>query len=141
MEISAPVSSWIWLIILPLGPMTAPIWSTGILIVMIRGACGDISSGASMASFITSRIVQAGVLGLGERTGEHRGGDAVELGVELERGDEVLGAGDLEVHVAERVLGTEDVGERDVLGLAVDGVGDEAHRDARDRRRAAAHRR
>src|SRR5665213_1957349 len=45
MVISAPVSSWIWLIILPLGPMTAPIWSTGILIVMIRGAYFDISAG------------------------------------------------------------------------------------------------
>ena len=31
----------------------------------------------------------------------------------------VLGAGDLEVHVAERVLGAEDVGQRDVLS-AVD---------------------
>jgi hypothetical protein len=28
---------------------------------------------------------------------------------------ELGGAGDLEVHVAERVLGAEDVGERDVL--------------------------
>src|SRR5690625_7347369 len=37
-EMSAPVSSWIWLIILPLGPMTSPILSTGTLTVMIRGA-------------------------------------------------------------------------------------------------------
>ena len=29
-------------------------------------------------------------------------------------GDELLGAGDLEVHVAVGVLGTEDVGERDI---------------------------
>ena len=56
MLICAPVSSWIWLIILPLGPMTSPILSTGILTVMIRGACSDISSGASIASAITSRI-------------------------------------------------------------------------------------
>ncbi len=53
---SAPVSSWIWLIILPLGPMTSPILSTGILTVMIRGAFGDISSGVSIASIITSRM-------------------------------------------------------------------------------------
>ena len=57
-------------------------------------------------------------------------------------------AGDLEVHVAERVLGAEDVGEGRVLALGVD----EAHRDAGDRRlerhaaveqreRRAAHRR
>ena len=75
-----------------------------------------------------------GVARLLQRSGEHLGGDAVELGVELERGDELAGAGDLEVHVAERVLGTEDVGQRDVLRLAVDLAGDEAHRDARDRR-------
>ena len=43
-------------------------------------------------------------------------------------------AGDLEVHVAERVFGAEDVGQRRVAGLTVDLVGDEAHRDARDRR-------
>ena len=77
---------------------------------------------------------QARVAGLLQRGAEHRGGDAVELGVELQRGDEVLRAGDLEVHVAEGVLGAEDVGEGDVLGLAVDLVGDQAHRDARDRR-------
>ena len=61
--------------------------------------------------------VQAGVAGLLQRGGQDRGGDAVELGVELERGDELLGAGDLEVHVAEGVLGTEDVGEGDVVVL------------------------
>src|SRR5699024_10700211 len=38
MLISAPVSSWIWLIILPLGPMTSPILSTGMFTEMIRGA-------------------------------------------------------------------------------------------------------
>src|SRR6476469_522529 len=62
---------------------------------------------------------QARVAGLGQRGGQDLGGDPVELGVELERGDELLGAGDLEVHVAEGVLGTEDVGQRDVLCLTV----------------------
>jgi hypothetical protein len=38
MVISAPVSSWIWLITFPFGPITSPILSTGIFIVMIRGA-------------------------------------------------------------------------------------------------------
>ncbi len=58
MEMSAPVSSWIWLIILPLGPMTSPILSTGTFTEMTRGAFGDISSGTSMASASTSRIVR-----------------------------------------------------------------------------------
>ena len=72
----------------------------------------------------------------------------VDLRVELQRGDELRRAGDLEVHVAERVFGTEDVGEGRVLALGEH----EAHRDAGDRRldrharvhqrqRRAAHRR
>ena len=56
MVISAPVSSWIWLIILPFGPMTSPILSTGIFTVMMRGANSHISSGTSMASIMTSRM-------------------------------------------------------------------------------------
>jgi hypothetical protein len=56
MVISAPVSSWIWLMTLPLGPITSPILSTGTLTVMIRGAFGLMSSGRSMASAITSRM-------------------------------------------------------------------------------------
>ena len=55
---SAPVSSWIWLIILPFGPMTSPILSTGTFTAMTRGAFGDISSGTSMASAMTSRIAR-----------------------------------------------------------------------------------
>ena len=56
MVMSAPVSSWIWLIMAPLGPMTAPILSTGMRTEMIRGAVGAISSGASMAAFSTDRM-------------------------------------------------------------------------------------
>jgi hypothetical protein len=55
-EISAPVSSWIWLIILPLGPITSPILSTGTFTVITRGAFGDISSGPEIASAITPRM-------------------------------------------------------------------------------------
>ena len=69
---------------------------------------------------------EPGPAGLAQRGAEHGGRDPVQLGVELERGDDVLGAGDLEVHVAERVLGAQDVGERDVLAALVD----QAHRDA-----------
>ena len=122
------MSAWIWLMILPFGPMISPILSTGIFSVMIRGAYGDISPGASMASAITSRIVMPGVARLLQRATEHRRGDAGQLGVELQRGHELAGAGDLEVHVAERVLGAEDVGEGDEVVALVD----KAHRDAGD---------
>ena len=49
--------------------------------------------------------VETGLTGLRQRTGEHVGGNAGDLGVELQGGDEVGGTGDLEVHVAERILG------------------------------------
>ena len=41
---SAPVMAMISLIRLPLGPITSPILSTGIWIVMIRGAFGFTSA-------------------------------------------------------------------------------------------------
>ncbi|CAB5050494.1 unannotated protein [freshwater metagenome] len=44
--------------ILPLGPITSPILSIGIITVMMRGANGDISSGTSIASSMTSRIAR-----------------------------------------------------------------------------------
>jgi hypothetical protein len=133
MEMSAPVSSWIWLMILPLGPMTSPILSIGTLTVMMRGRERAHLVGGVDGLGHDVEDVQARLLGLGERRGEHRGRDPVQLGVELDRRDELPGAGDLEVHVAEGVLRTEDVGQGGVRGLAVDGVGDQAHRDAGDR--------
>ena len=75
----------------------------------------------------------AGLMRLLERGGEHVGRNAVELRVELQCGDEVGGAGDLEIHVAERVFGAQDVGERLVDVFAVHIARDQAHRDARDR--------
>ena len=55
--------------------------------------------------------------------------DARDLDVHLQRGDAVARAGDLEVHVAEMVLRTLDVGEDDVVVALLD----EAHGDAGDR--------
>ena len=75
---------------------------------------------------MTSRICRRASLACCERGGQHVGGDAVDLGVELQGGDELGRAGDLEVHVAEGVLGAEDVGEGRVLALGED----EAHGDA-----------
>src|ERR1700736_2256878 len=55
---------------------------------------------------------------------------ALDLDVHLQGGDSVLGAGHLEVHIAQVVFDALDVGEH--RGLAL--THDEAHRDARDRR-------
>ena len=75
----------------------------------------------------------AGLVSLLQGTSQDIGRNAVKLGVELQGGDELGGAGDLEVHVAERVLGAQDVGERLEDVLAIDVAGDQTHRDTRDR--------
>ena len=55
--------------------------------------------------------------------------EALDLDVHLDGRDPVLGARHLEVHVAEVVLGTEDIGQDRVLLSFLD----EPHGDARDR--------
>ena len=57
--------------------------------------------------------------------------EAAGLEVELDAGDPVAGAGDLEVHVAEEVLLADDVGDEDLVLVVV--VGEAADGDARDR--------
>src|SRR5579875_2267009 len=59
--------------------------------------------------------LRSGFVGLAKCCGKHVGGEAVDLGVELQRRHEVGGARYLEVHVAEGVLRAEDVGQGDVL--------------------------
>src|SRR6476469_5220904 len=73
--------------------------------------------------------VQAGLAGLRQRVTEDVEGDARDLDVHLQGGDALVGAGDLEVHVAEVILDAGDVGEDDVVVALLD----EAHGDARDR--------
>ena len=73
--------------------------------------------------------VQAAVLGLAERDLHDLLGDAVDLDVHLQGGDAADRAGDLEVHVAEVIFVTQDVGEhREALAFL-----DQAHGDAGDR--------
>ena len=88
----APVSSVIELIILPLGPMTSPILSTGTLMVVIARRVRAHLVGLVDGLGHHLEDGQPGVLGLRQRTGQHLRRDAVELGVQLQRGDEVLGA-------------------------------------------------
>ncbi len=74
------------------------------------------SEGRLLALQVEDR--QSSVAGLGQRGAQHLGVDAVELGVQLQGRDEVTGTGNLEVHVAEAILGAQDVGQGDGLELS-----------------------
>ncbi len=115
----------------------------------MRGACSPSSARAEVKRLAhLAENVQAAVLRLAERDAHDLFGDAGDLDVHLQRGDAALGAGDLEVHVAEMILVAEDVGEdREALLLLDQAHGDaggrplERHAGVHQRERRAAHRR
>src|SRR5262245_2025971 len=75
--------------------------------------------------------VDAGLARLGERPAHDVHRDAADLDVHLQGGDALLGAGDLEVHVAVVIFGAHDVGEdADLVAFL-----DQAHGDAGHGRR------
>ena len=114
-------------IVSPPLPITMPIFSGSILTVEIRGAFSESSVRAS--AIVSGHPVEdelARLLRLRERLAHDLLRDARDLDVHLERGDAVARAGDLEVHVAEVVLGALDVGQDHVVVALLD----EAHRDA-----------
>ena len=76
--------------------------------------------------------LEAGREGLLEAVADDRLVDALDLDVHLQGGDAVPRAGHLEVHVADRVLLAEDVGQDDEPAVR---LADQAHRRAGDRRR------
>ena len=105
MLISQPDSSTSFLMFLPPGPMSAPIFSGLILTVTMRGAYLLISvRGVGEGLGHLGQDVQARDAGLLDRLGHEAVRDAAQLEVELEAGDALLGAGDLAVHVAETRL-------------------------------------
>ena len=128
---SAPVSAWMAL-------MTLPLWSDDLADLVDRDLEADdlrrtfthIVAGSGDSAVHDLEDLETSILGLVEGRSEHVGRNSVDLGVELERRDELCRSGNLEVHVAEGVLGSEDVGEGDVLALGKD----EAHGDTGDRR-------
>src|SRR6266704_2416276 len=91
MLISAPVSATMPLIVLPPGPISAPIFSGLILIVSIRGAC-----------FFRPL----------NRLGQDFVADAGQFQVELITGDAIVGSTEFEIHVTEMVFRTNDIGEQ-----------------------------
>ena len=97
---------------MPPEPITSRILSLGMVIVVMRGAllAHRLARGRQRLRHL-AEDVQAPVLRLGERDAHDLLGDRGDLDVHLQRGDAALGAGDLEVHVAEMILVAEDVGE------------------------------
>src|SRR5687768_6258135 len=73
---------------------------------------------------------ETGGEGLLEAVTDDRLADALDLDVHLQGGDAVPRSGHLEVHVTDRVLLAEDVGQDDERPV---GLGDEAHRRTGDR--------
>ena len=131
MSMVVPVSSVIARMTAPPLPMTSRIFSGSIFIVMIVGAHSDIFwRGVERTLFISPRMCSRAVLRLVERVLHDLPGDAVDLDVHLQRGDAVARAGHLEVHVAEVIFVTEDVGEHLELAAFLH----EAHGHAGDRR-------
>jgi hypothetical protein len=83
-----------------------------------------------MVSAILPEDVEPGLARLSEGLAHDVDRHAGDLDVHLERGDALVGARDLEVHVAVVVFAAHDVGEdADLLAFL-----DEAHGDARHRR-------
>ncbi|CAB4852163.1 unannotated protein [freshwater metagenome] len=94
----------------------------------LRCRCGNLGTGSGETCIHVLEDRRTGFLGLIQSGGQDVGGDAVDLGVELQGGDRIGRTGDLEVHVAEGILGAEDVGERGVLTLGKDQThGDTGH--------------
>ena len=112
MSIVVPVSSVIWRMTAPPLPMTSRIFSGSIFSVMIDGAHSDIFSRAAAEDLVhLAEDVQPALARLIQRDLHDLGRDALDLDVHLQRGDAVLRAGHLEIHVAEMILVAEDVGE------------------------------
>ena len=129
MSILAPVFSTISRMTLPPVPITSRILSTAMLNTSMRGACSP-SSVAVLGQrlrHVTQDVQPAVAWPARGQCCMISSGDAGDLDVHLQRGHAPLGAGHLEVHVAEMVLVAEDVGEH---GIALV-LEDEAHGDTR----------
>ena len=140
-SILQPVDSMIERIVLPPRPMTSRMRSCGIWIVKMRGAKREMfARGWLERRRHLLRGCGGARAGLLERLLDDLAAQSLDLDVHLERRDAVARAGDLEVHVAVVVFLAGDVRQD---GEAV-AVGDQAHRDSRDRgldRHAGVHQR
>ena len=134
MLIDVPVSFWMPWMILPPGPMMAPIWSVSIWIWMRRGA--EFFRSSARLGDRLGHLVQDVLptrFGLLKRLLHDVLGQPGHLDVHLAGCNAVGRSGELEVHVAQVILSSEDVAEdSDAVAARVE-IGDQTHRDARDR--------
>jgi hypothetical protein len=94
---------------------------------VMRGALAATSvRGARQALRHLAKDVDPPVARLVERDAHDVEGDGRDLDVHLQRGDALLGARHLEVHVAEMVLVAQDIGQHGVAAVLLD----QAHGDA-----------
>ena len=109
--------------------MTSRILSVGIFDRLdARRVFAELSACAGDRLRHLAEDVQTAFLRLSERDAHDLFGDAGDLDVHLQRRDTLLGACHLEVHVAEVIFITEDVGQNDILVALFD----QAHRNAGD---------
>ena len=115
-SITAPVDSWIARIILPPGPMSAPIFSGSILRAQQpRRPCRNFGPRARDRREHLAENLDPRFARLSERRPDDFFADAVDLQIELNAGDAVLRAGDFEIHVAEMIFIADDVGQQHPL--------------------------
>ena len=100
-----------------------------------RGVLGNIRARSRQRGEHVGQDQATGHAGLLDGLLHDRQRDTLELQIQLEAGDALLGSGDLAVHVAERVFPADDVGEELVAGdlvicavLGANTDGDTCHR-------------
>ena len=113
MLISAPVSATMPLIVLPPGPMSAPIFSGLILIVSMRGAylrkfgTRFVDCAAHDLENFAARFLRAM-----DRFAENFVADPGQFQIELETGHALGRSAKFEIHVTEMIFGADDVGQK-----------------------------
>ena len=101
-----------------------------------RGVLGNIRARSRQRGEHVGQDLATGDTSLLDGLLHDRQRDALELQIQLEAGDALLGSGDLAIHVAERVFPADDVGQELVAGDLVIGAVLGANTDGDTRHRA-----
>ena len=98
----------------------------------LRSVLVDLCSGTCKCAFHDAQDVVAAFLGLLKGLAHDLGSDSGDLDIHLESCDSVACSGNLEVHVAEVVLFTEDIG-KNLIAAVICAFGDQTHCDTCNR--------